>query len=119
MDREHCLQQFLIDCAPADYRDQITVRIGRHKNHTITNDRLSVELQALEKLATEHPDLQRLISLLLSILTKPLVEPSLPRGGGERVELSSMLTSAIADRPPILPATTATVTGSDGAARAG
>lgn len=70
-DREYCVMQFLLDCCPEDYREQLAVRVGKSGSAKARgSDKLTQDLATLEDLATDQPDLRRLISLLLSIASK-------------------------------------------------
>jgi transcriptional regulator with XRE-family HTH domain len=70
-DRDLCVAEFLLDQCPEDYRDELTIKVGKSGVAKARGkDRLTQDLTTLEELATDQPDLRRLISLLLSIVSK-------------------------------------------------
>lgn len=71
-DREHCLCEFLVDCCPEDYRGRLILSFGTTREpRAAGNDKLTRDLLLLDQLATENPDLRRLLSLLVAILKTP------------------------------------------------
>lgn len=67
-DQEHCLQNFLLDECPADYRDEIVIHFGQLREDKEFTDTLKHQLAKLEEHATSNSDVAQLIKNLASIL---------------------------------------------------
>jgi hypothetical protein len=99
-DREYCVSEFLLDCCPEDYREHLTITIGKSAHSKARgSDQLSNDLTTLEKLATDQPELRRLISLLISIVNN--ADAATTERGASVVERALAATGrATAPTPP-------------------